>query len=214
MTLRSGFLGCALAAALLAPVGGQRAEATLVVNFANALLSNTGVDLTAGFSFTTTSALEVTSLAYFFPQGAGGAVRIFDQTGMTLASTVVLATDPTVATGNVTYNVRALNAPLSLAANALYYIVGDVPRSLTLSVLPRSASGVTIAPGVTYGSAVAGIGYGNPTTDFSFGNLNPGAFNVNFEATPVIAVPEASPWIVWTVGGLIGVIATAWRRVA
>jgi len=113
-------------AAVLGPVTGAmgQARADLAIQFSSAQQTHGGGPASAGFSFTTTQAVSVASLDYISPGlGAGGAVRLYDPSGTTLASATVLGTDPTESTGGFTHEVHALATPLALAASTTYFIL-------------------------------------------------------------------------------------------
>lgn len=178
-----------VAAAALALMVG-RADAELALTFTSATSTGNIGDLTVGFSFTTTLAVNVAALDYILPGANGGNVRLYNAAGTTLASATVLATDPTESTGGFSYSVHALSSPLALAANTTYYVAGDIPDNH--NNIPILATGVTTVPGITYGGGVLSSS-GNPTTDAFGGGLNPAYFSVNFDLGPAVtAAPEPS----------------------
>ena len=212
--MRSVMRRCGLAVAALGLMAGGagRAEAALALQFTSALpASNSGTNVTAGFSFTTGAAVTVASLDYILPGASGGAVRLYNAAGTTLASAKVLSTDPTESTGGFTYNVHTLAVPLALAANTTYYVAGDLPGGH--NNIPIFATGVTTVPGITYGAGVIQYpSFGNPTTDQDGGVFNPAYFSVNFDLGTAAAAPEPSTLVPASIAGLIGLGYARRRR--
>ena len=149
-----------------------------------------------GFSFTATSAIIIDALAYHTPGAGGGAVRLYNSAGTTLASALVLQSDPTATTGGYTYNVAGIT-PLTLTAGSTYYIAADVPQNSPIILF--AAVGLTTVPGVSYGAGVAQAGFGNPLSDVL--NQPNSYFTANFEVAS--ATPEPASF------GLIGLAGSA-----
>ena len=187
-----------------------QAEAAMVVQFSSANLGEFGSG-TLGFSFTTSSAVTLADLDYLGPGASGGAVRLYNAAGTTLASATVLATDPTESTGGFTYNVHALAAPLVLAADRTYFVAGDLGGTLP----PVDVQGLTVAGGITYNGGVFSTTVGtNPTTDTLGGIFNPAYFLVDFDLAPTAAVPEPSSLALCGIAGIVGLgVARARRRI-
>ena len=155
-----------------------------------------GTNASFGFSFTATSAVIIDALAYHTPGTGGGAVRLYNSAGTTLASALVLQSDPTATTGGYTYNMAAIT-PLALTAGSTYFIAADVPAST--SIVLFAAVGLTTAPGISFGAGVAQAGFGNPLSDVL--NQPNSYFTANFEVAS--ATPEPASF------GLLGIAGTA-----
>src|SRR3954467_525899 len=120
-----------LAVALgMAGVGCLPANAApiLAAQFTSSQASVAHIDATFGFSFTTTSAIIIDALAYHTPGAGGGAVRLYNSAGTTLASALVLPSGPTATTGGYTYNLAPISL-LTLAAGSTYFVAADVPSN-------------------------------------------------------------------------------------
>ncbi len=206
--MRSTMTRWAVAAVVLGMLAVGRAEAGLVAQFTSAQTAVSGGNNTFGFSFTTGSAVTVADLDYLTPGTGGRAVRLYDAAGTTLASAIVLATDPKESTGGFTYNVHALAKPLTLAANTMYFVAGD---SVFGDVIPYSVTGLTIAGGITYDAGVSRGGYGNPTSDVASATLNPAFFTVNFDLAPAVATPEPST-LAMVAAGVPVLLGLGYRR--
>ena len=176
-------------AAVMGMLAAGQAEAGLVVQFTSASEPTSTGSNSFGFSFTTGSAVTVADLDSLTPGTGGGAVRLYDAAGTTLASATVLATDPTESTGGFTYFVHALDTPLALAANTMYFVAGDFGVG---DVIPTNATDLTIAGGITYDGGVSMVGLGNPTSSDNGPGFNPAYFSVNFDLAPAVATPEPS----------------------
>ena len=161
-----------------------------------------GVNASFGFSFTTTSAIIIDALAYHTPGAGGGAVRLYNSAGTTLASALVFQSDPTATTGGYTYNVAGIT-PLALAAGSTYYIAADVPQSTPIVLF--AAVGLTTAPGISYGAGVAQAGFGNPLSDVL--NQPNSYFTANFEVASSAPEPASFGLI-----GLAGPVLLLYRR--
>ena len=189
------------------------AKAGIVLEYTSAN-TDSSAGYTLGWSFTTTQAVSVTALDVWSGSSIGGQtsfnVRLYNSAGTTLRSATVLNTDP-IEGAPTTFYTHAVT-PLALAASTTYYIAMDEDPTFTnATFVQEGASGLTTNSGITYGSAVAALGFGtNPTSLIVTNPTNPAWFGPNFD---VASVPEPSSMIllVLAVGG-VGFTASMRRR--
>jgi hypothetical protein len=181
------------------------AQATPILQFTGDSAGITGSDLSAGWAFTTNSALSVVALDDFSPIATGNNVRIYDGLGNVLASAIVLQGDPLSGILPSQFNSHALASPVSLLANTTYYIAADLISNGTVNqAYVAKATGLTTDPAITYLHGVLGLGLGGePITDpFLNGSLDPAYFGPNFEISAA-QVPEPGT-LMLLVSGLLG----------
>ncbi|MBV8119686.1 MAG: DUF4082 domain-containing protein [Alphaproteobacteria bacterium] len=167
-----------------------------------------GVDATGGWSFTPTQAVSVTALDAFDPTGDGtaGAVRLYTAGGTVLASAQVTTSDSQEGSPTKFYS-APLATPVSLLANATYYIAEDFGTA----TMAFAGTGTTFATEavIEYGSEVHAMSQGQkPTTDVAGGMFHPGIFGPNFDIAGVgTPVPEPGSFALLGIGVLVLLVA-------
>ncbi len=181
----------AIVVSLAGAAGVARAD-TLAVTFSGAFPGNNALTDTAGFSFTTTEAITVTSLDATLGTAASEAVRLYNASGTTLGQAIVTSTDPTESTDGFTYGVQSIS-PVVLAAKTTYFVAADI--EMNHGNVPIIANSVTTETGVTYGTGVlaANSTGSNPTSDADHGANNPGYFAADFGFTPGVVSSTPLP---------------------
>ena len=171
------------------------ALAAPVLEFASGIAQAFSVNASAGWEFTTNQAITIDALDAYDPTGTG-AVRLYNAGGTVLASATVTASDPTEGTP-ILFHSQAI-APVTLAANTMYFIAQDFAATSTRVLIETTA--VTTLSEITYDGGVAGPGLGQkPFTNSTGGSVEPAFFGPDFD----IAVPEPAS-IALLIAGLGG----------
>ena len=177
--IRKTVLASAAAAALVTIGGAAPAWAAPVLEFTTGTEEAAGAleNASAGWSFTTTQAVNVTALDAFDPTGTGaGGVRLYTASGTVLASVAVTTSDPKEGSPISFYS--AAISPVSLAANTKYYIAEDLAATTMAYV---DVTGLTTSTGITYDGVVAAAGLGqDPTSDATMGMFTNGILGREF----------------------------------
>lgn len=197
-----------VAMAALVTIGGAgpgRALPVLEFSSGTVMAADGLAPASAGWSFTTNQAVNVTALDAFDPTGTGaGGVRLYNASGTVLASATVTTGDSQEGSPIKFYS-APLTSPVSLAANTTYYIAEDL-ASTTMAYV--DVTGLTTTSGIKYDGVVAAAGLGmNPTSDATMGMFSNGIFGPNFAIAAVgAAVPEPASFMLLGVGllGLAG----------
>ncbi|HVZ07728.1 MAG TPA: DUF4082 domain-containing protein [Rhodopila sp.] len=182
------------------------AQATPVLSFSTGTgtVLSSQQDFSVGWSFTTTQASTVVALDAYDPGRSGTEVRLYDGLGTLVASAMVSTSDPTE--GSPLFYSATLTTPVTLDANATYYVVQDLPAGLGAWFTVDTP---VTESAITYGAPVSAIGLGmNPTTDLALGTLAPAYFGPNFDIT---AIPEPVSLLAFG-SGIAGLAAIRRRK--
>ena len=185
-----------------------------------------GIDFSLGYSFTTTNALDVTSLGYL-NDGATGAnavhnVEIYQITkgtvlnpmaGTAIAGAAASVTTTAASSAYNTFSYTTLTAPVLLAADTEYEIVANSNGNL----YGVNAQGVFFGGGIAYGTSTYVSQVNSPVFNTgTFPANNVGNFGPNFKGYEVSAAPEPSQFAVlgFAVLGIGGLVLKARRKTA
>ena len=142
---RHPFMLLALVLCNIALLASGSAHAGPILEFSGGTEAPVASDASLGWSFTTNQSIIVVALDAFDPTGRDGtvgAVRLYNGSGIVLASALVTASDPIEGAPTPFYS-EAIT-PVSLAANSTYYIVEDMSFTTQLWY---SVSALTTNPG-------------------------------------------------------------------
>ncbi len=198
---------------------------TPAVSYGAADFDTYNAPFSLGYTFTTTSALDVTALGYL-NDGVTGAnathqVELYQitsggvlnpSTGMALGAPVSVTTTVNSPTYN-TFSYTTLTAPVLLNANTTYEIVA----SNNGNGYGINAQGVFFNDGIRYGASSYSYNQTQPVFNANvFPANNIGNFGPNFQANTISAAPEPSQFAVlgFAVLGIAGLVLKARRKTA
>lgn len=162
-----------------------------------------GSDGSGGWSFTTNQAITVDALddwVYTVANTPGLQVRLYGANQATITSATLTTADATEATASGFQLYTQPITPVTLSADATYYIASDlVPAASGGGYIAVMNGPVTTDPSITYGYGVLTNGTDqNPTTDIFSGGANPAYFGPDFD----IATPEPASLAVLGLGAV------------
>lgn len=198
-----------LAAAILVLAAGVTQAGSLALDVNNGETFIVGTDFSLGWSFTTKEAINVTALdAWVNGVAASTKVRLYDSSGVTIASATVTTGDPVEGTLGIFYSQTI--TPVLLQAGQTYYIAQDEPAGSLFMAFAI----LRVNPAISYLGGVSADGLSqNPTSDVSGGGNDPAYFGPTFDFNPVTsAVPAPESLILALTAVVFSVGASGWRR--